>query len=74
MSNIGIRPTINAHELTVEANIFGFDTEIYGEKITLRLVERIRDEKKFGNLELLKSQLFSDRKRSEQILASVNMH
>lgn len=74
MSNIGIRPTINAHALTVEANIFGFDTEIYGEKITLRLVERIRDEKKFGNLELLKSQLFSDRKRAEQILASVNMH
>jgi riboflavin kinase / FMN adenylyltransferase len=70
MSNIGIRPTINAHELTVEANIFGFDAEIYYEKITLSLVDRIRDEKKFGNLDLLKIQLYNDRKRAEQILSA----
>ena len=61
MSNIGIRPTINAHELTVEANIFGFDTDIYFENITLSLIDRIRDEKKFGNLDMLKKQLHNDR-------------
>lgn len=74
MSNIGIRPTINAHELTVEANIFGFDTDIYFEEITLMLVDRIRDEKKFGNLDLLKNQLFDDRKRAREMLASFNIH
>ena len=74
MSNIGIRPTINAHELTVEVNIFGFDTEIYFEKITLSLVDRIRDEKKFGNLDLLKDQLYDDRKRAEHMLSSIDIH
>lgn len=70
MGNIGIRPTINGHELTVEVNIFNFDTEIYFEILTLHLVDRIRDEKKFGNLDLLKEQLFLDRKQAECILAS----
>jgi riboflavin kinase / FMN adenylyltransferase len=70
MSNIGIRPTINGHELTVEVNIFDFDTDIYFENLTLHLIDRIRDEKKFGNLDLLKSQLYEDRKHAECILAS----
>jgi len=74
MSNIGIRPTFNAHELTVEANIFGFDTDIYFENITLSLIDRIRDEKKFGSLDLLKNQLHKDHKRAEQILSSVDIH
>lgn len=70
MSNIGIRPTINGHELTVEVNIFDFDRDIYFEKLTLHLIDRIRDEKKFGNLDLLKAQLFMDRKHAECVLAS----
>jgi len=70
MSNIGIRPTINGHELTVEANIFDFDTDIYFEKLTLHLIDRIRDEKKFGNLDLLKSQLYQDRRNAECMLSS----
>jgi riboflavin kinase / FMN adenylyltransferase len=70
MGNIGIRPTINGQELTVEVNIFDFDTDIYFEKLTLHLIDRIRDEKKFGNLDLLKGQLFHDHKQAECILSS----
>jgi riboflavin kinase / FMN adenylyltransferase len=70
MGNIGIRPTINGHELTVEVNIFDFDLDIYFERLTLHLIDRIRDEKKFGNLDLLKEQLFLDHKHAECVLAS----
>lgn len=70
MSNIGIRPTINGHELTVEANIFDFDTDIYFERLTLHIIDRIRDEKKFGNLDLLKDQLFLDHKNAEALLSA----
>jgi riboflavin kinase / FMN adenylyltransferase len=73
MSNIGIRPTINGHELTVEANIFDFDADIYFENLTLHLIERIRDERKFGNLELLKSQLYQDQKNAKQLLATTEL-
>ncbi|KAF0204479.1 MAG: riboflavin kinase/FMN [Bacteroidetes bacterium] len=68
MTNIGMRPTINAHKLTIETNIFDFDEDIYYESITVELVKRIRNEKKFGNLEMLKKQLGSDRERAVQFL------
>lgn len=60
MSNIGFRPTINAHQLTIEAHIFDFDQDIYNDEITVRLVQKIRDEIKFGSLQLLKKQLYVD--------------
>ena len=69
MTNIGMRPTINANKLTFETNIFDFDKEIYGESITVELIKRIRNEKKFGNLEILKDQLAIDREKSFLVLA-----
>ena len=68
MTNIGMRPTINAHKLTIETNIFDFDEDIYYESITVELVKRIRNEKKFGNLDMLKKQLGTDREKAVQFL------
>lgn len=68
MTNIGLRPTINAHKLTFETNIFDFDEDIYYETITVQLVKRIRNEKKFGTLDLLKIQLKSDREMAIAML------
>lgn len=61
MANIGYRPTIDANRLTIEANIFDFDREIYNDHITIRFVERIRDERRFGGLQQLKGQLGYDK-------------
>ncbi len=64
MGNIGVRPTIDHGDLTIEVNIFDFNEDIYGEKITIQFVDRLRDEKKFENLEALKAQLAKDKKQS----------
>ena len=61
MGNIGTRPTIGKHDFTTEVHIFDFDRNIYGKEITIYFIQRIRDEKKFSNLEKLKSQLEIDR-------------
>lgn len=62
MLNIGVRPTVEAHGMrTVEANLFGLDREIYGEPITVRLLQRLRDEQRFAGLEELKNQLGKDK-------------
>ncbi len=68
MTNIGIRPTINTHQLTIETNIFDFDEDIYYEKITVKLIDRIRDEQKFDSLDVLKEQLKKDKISVEKIL------
>ncbi len=68
MGNIGLRPTVNHSDLTIEVNIFDFDKEIYGESITIFFVDRIRDEVKFENLEGLRAQLQKDKNTVTAIL------
>ncbi len=72
MSNIGIRPTIDANRLTVEVNIFDFEEDIYAETITLYFYQRTRDEKRFGGLEQLRDQLNNDREEVRLLLAGIS--
>lgn len=71
MLNIGFRPTINTPDprRTQEVHIFNFNDEIYGEKIMIAYIKRIRDEVKFNTIDELKSQLTSDMEAS---LAALN--
>jgi riboflavin kinase/FMN adenylyltransferase len=68
MANIGIRPTFEQHELTIEVNIFDFSQDIYGEDLTLLFIDRIRDEMKFSSLEALKQQISLDKKQILELL------
>ncbi len=58
--NIGTRPTVEGVSRTQEVYIFNFDSEIYGEKTTVELIDFIRPEKKFEGLEQLKNQITAD--------------
>jgi riboflavin kinase/FMN adenylyltransferase len=74
MMNIGKRPTIdNNQQLTIEVNIFNFDEDIYHQKIDIVFIDRVRDEKKFPDLEHLKSQLDKDKNLIAEILDSYNL-
>jgi riboflavin kinase/FMN adenylyltransferase len=68
MLNIGNRPTVNGQMRRIEVNIFEFGEELYGQQLVLELKDRIRDERKFGNLEELKERLAIDKKLAEGIL------
>ena len=63
MLNIGFKPTVMASARSIEVYIFNFDEEIYGEYLEVELMQKIRDEKTFPDLEKLKEQLIDDRKR-----------
>lgn len=69
MANIGIRPTLDQHDLTVEAHLFDFSEDIYGETITIIFYDFIREERKFSSLEELKSQLAKDKISVRKILS-----
>jgi len=68
MSNIGFRPTIDNGGLTIEVNIFDFNKVIYGKEITISFVKRMRNERKFINIEALKTQLALDKIEALRIL------
>lgn len=61
MMNIGNRPTVNGVHQTIEVNFFNFDENIYGQKLTITPLERIRDEQKFSSVDDLKIQLNKDK-------------
>ena len=61
MLNIGVRPTVDGTEKTIEVHIIGFDEDIYGEELTVLFDDWIRDEQKFDGLDALKAQLEKDK-------------
>ena len=68
MLNIGNRPTVDGTFQTVEVNIFEFDQEIYGEKLTIEFLQKIRNEQKFNGLDELKTQIAKDKITCKEIL------
>ncbi len=63
MMNIGFRPTINhqGEGKSLEVHIMNFEGNVYNHEIQIRFVSKLRDEKRFANLEELKKQLEADR-------------
>jgi len=68
MLNIGYKPTVSSSMLSIEVNIFEFNQQVYNEHILIEFVKKIRDERKFKNLEELKTQLSKDKITSLNIL------
>jgi riboflavin kinase/FMN adenylyltransferase len=72
MLNIGVRPTVTDGSVTtIEAHMFDFRENIYGDPLRILFAERVRDERKFSSKEELIIQLGSDRERCKEILASM---
>jgi len=62
MMNIGTRPTVDGTKQTIEINFFDFKQDLYGQKITISLLHRMRSEQKFESIVALKNQLGKDKK------------
>ena len=73
IANIGIRPTVGGTSPVLEVNIFDFKKEIYGKRLKVEFVKKIRDEKKFDSLDDLKKQIAKDvNTAKEQLLDEKN--
>ena len=60
MMNIGHRPTIGTKNKSIEVHLFNFNEDIYGQVISIKMISKIRDEKKFSSIQALKEQLVKD--------------
>ncbi|TDO98375.1 bifunctional riboflavin kinase/FAD synthetase [Flavobacterium sp. 245] len=61
MMNIGFNPTVSGEKQTIEVHLFDFNEDIYGKKIEVSLLKYLREEQKFGSVDLLKAQLNQDK-------------
>jgi riboflavin kinase/FMN adenylyltransferase len=69
VANIGYRPTFDDHEFAVEVHILDFNDDIYGHKIRVNFIQRIRDEIKFSNISELSDQIKKDIVKAREILS-----
>ena len=67
---IGERPTVPGAGRAVEVHLLDFDESLYGQEISVRFIERLRDEVRFNDLDALKAQMSRDVAASRRILAN----
>jgi riboflavin kinase/FMN adenylyltransferase len=70
MMNQGPKPTFQDGRRTLEAHLFDFDGNLYGEWVRIEWVERLRDVERFPSLEALQRQLERDRSRARELFAA----
>ena len=63
VTNVGNRPTVGGHRVTVEPWLMDFEGDLYGKSVTLSFHAFVRPERKFDSLEELRSEI---RKNAEQ--------
>ena len=70
VSSFGTRPTVGGVEPLLETHLFDFDGDLYGRRIGVELVARLRDELHFADLDALIVQMHRDAAQARAILAS----
>ena len=68
MLNIGMRPTFGGESLSIEAHLFNFQGDLYGQEVRVALRVRLRNEVAFSDVEALKNQLRRDAVEAKKIL------
>lgn len=68
MMNIGTNPTVGGTNKTIETHFFDLDKDLYGKYLSIELLTRIRDEKKFDTVEDLKRAMKQDEAFSRQYI------
>ena len=72
VSSFGTRPTVHGSEPLLEAHLFDFEGDLYGRRIEVEFVARLRDEVKFDDLATLVAQMHLDARAARAALAGMN--
>lgn len=71
MMNIGNNPTVNGTTKTIEVHFFNFNKDLYTKNLTIEILKRIRDEKKYESIDALKKQLKKDQETAKTFITNV---
>lgn len=66
VANIGVRPTAPDRGVLLEANIFDYDGDLYGQRVNVFLLDFIRPERSFDDFDALKEQIAKDANTARQ--------
>jgi riboflavin kinase/FMN adenylyltransferase len=69
VASLGTRPTVDGREVLLEAHLFDFDGDLYGKRIEVEFVQKLRDEEKFDSLDAMVKQIDLDAQAARKILS-----
>ncbi|MCT7941170.1 bifunctional riboflavin kinase/FAD synthetase [Shewanella holmiensis] len=69
VANIGFRPTVQGQVCQLEVHLFDFDGDLYGKRVEVELVAKIRDEQPFESLDALKKQILNDANEAKALFS-----
>lgn len=68
VASVGTRPTVGGTEWLLEAHVFGFEGDLYGRRLDVEFVARLRDERRFDDLEAMIVEMRRDADRARALL------
>jgi riboflavin kinase/FMN adenylyltransferase len=69
VANLGRRPTFDGQSLLLEVHLLEGGGDLYGRRLRVAFVERLRGEQKFGGIDELKAQIARDSERARAVHA-----
>jgi riboflavin kinase/FMN adenylyltransferase len=74
VTNIGVRPTVDdSGRVSIETHLFGVDADLYGKRMRVGFVQRLRDERAFDSLDALRAQIAHDCGRARVLFEQLSL-
>jgi riboflavin kinase/FMN adenylyltransferase len=73
LTNIGVRPTFNEMVPTIETHLLRYAGDLYGRRVRLSFVQRLRDERRFDTVEALRVQIEADQQRVDRLFSRMSV-
>jgi riboflavin kinase / FMN adenylyltransferase len=74
ITNIGVNPTFGDNgATTIETHVLHYNRELYGQRVQLGFVQRLRDERRFDDVDALRAQIEADCRRAERLFTRLSV-
>jgi riboflavin kinase / FMN adenylyltransferase len=74
ITNVGFRPTFgDVDRVTIETHVFQFDRDLYGQRLRLSFVQRLRDERAFPDVDALRAQIEADCRSAQRLFGRISL-
>jgi riboflavin kinase/FMN adenylyltransferase len=73
ITNIGVRPTFGESDVAIETHLLGYTGDLYGRTVRLSFVQRLRDERRFPDVDALRAQIQADQRRAERLFNRISV-
>jgi riboflavin kinase/FMN adenylyltransferase len=73
LTNVGTRPTFGETGVTVETHVLDYTGDLYGRHVRLSFAQRLRDERRFEDVDALRAQIAADQRRAERLFSRLSV-